>query len=90
MKNETEPSLLQFPCPFPIKAMGRKSEDFERVVSEIIFSHARLVVGELLKVTPSRAGNYVSVTAVIQAESQEQLDNIYRQLTACEQVLMAL
>lgn len=90
MTNETPGSLLEFPCRFPIKAMGRISEDFDRVVSDIILSHAQLMPGEVLKITPSKAGNYVSLTAVIQAESQQQLDVIYQQLTACDQVLMAL
>jgi len=83
-------SALQFPCRFPIKAMGRQSDDFERVVSDIIFAHARLVHGERLKIQPSRAGNYISITAVIEAESQSQLDTIYQSLTDCELVLVAL
>lgn len=90
MTSEKDPSLLQFPCPFPIKAMGRQSEDFERIVSEIILTRAELVAGEALKSTPSKAGNFVSITAVINAQSQSQLDAIYQALTDCEQVLMAL
>ena len=39
---------------------------------------------------PSTASNFLSITYVIQATSQEQLDAIYRELTACEAVLMAL
>jgi putative lipoic acid-binding regulatory protein len=30
------------------------------------------------------------VTITVEAESRDQLDRIYRDLTACEQVLMAL
>ena len=90
MTSETAPSLLQFPCPFPIKAMGRNSDDFENVVREIILSRADLVAGEQVKLTPSKAGNFISVTAVIEAQSQSQLDAIYQALTDCEQVLMAL
>ena len=82
--------MLEFPCRFPIKAMGRHSSEFERTVSEIIFAHARLVDGENLRLTPSKAGNFISVTAVIEAESQHQLDTIYQSLTDCELVLMAL
>jgi len=90
MTTENTDSLLIFPCPFPIKAMGRRSAEFENAVSEIIFAHARLVEGERLKFVPSRAGNYMSITAVIEAESQSQLDTIYRSLTDCELVLTAL
>lgn len=90
MTNESPGSLLEFPCRFPIKAMGRQSPDFERIVSDIIFAHAELVAGEPLRVTPSKAGNFISVTAVIEARSRGQLDAIYQALTDCEQVLMAL
>ena len=88
--NNEQASPLEFPCRFPIKAMGRRSEEFERAVGDIIFAHARLVAGERLRVTPSRAGNYLSITAVIQAESRNQLDTIYQSLTDCELVLVAL
>ena len=90
MKNEAQAPLLEFPCSFPIKAMGRKSDEFELLVSEIIFSHAQLMKGESITATASKAGNYVSLTAVIEAESQQQLDVIYQALTDCELVLMAL
>jgi len=88
--NEPPPSLLEFPCRFPIKAMGRSGDDFERTISEIIFRHARLIEGELIKLSPSKAGTFVSLTAVIEAESQQQLDAIYQDLTDCALVLMAL
>ena len=38
----------------------------------------------------SRKGNFVSVTITVNAQSQEQLDNIYREVSAHEAVLMAL
>jgi putative lipoic acid-binding regulatory protein len=60
------------------------------LISGIILSYARLAVGESIRITPSKAGNYLSLTAVIEAESQEQLDQIYQALTDCDQVVMAL
>jgi len=83
-------TLLDFPCPFPIKAMGRSGGGFEDVVKEIVFRHARLFAGEQVRIRPSGAGNFLSVTITITAESRAQLDRIYQDLTACEQVLMAL
>jgi len=83
-------SLLEFPCRFPIKAMGRQSEEFEMLVTRIVLEHAELWPGEPVRSVPSKAGNFVSVTAVIEARSQQQLDAIYSDLTDCVQVLMAL
>jgi len=88
--DQDRPSLLEFPCRFPIKAMGRQSEEFEVQVADIICRHAELWPGEPLRSVLSGAGNFVSVTAVILAKSQDQLDAIYQDLTDCEQVLVAL
>ena len=90
MSTEKPPSLLEFPCSFPIKAMGRQSDEFQRIVSDIILAHAQVFENEEIKVAPSKAGNFVSITVVIKAESQVQLDAIYQGLTDCEPVLMAL
>lgn len=83
-------SLLEFPCTFPIKAMGRSDGDFESIVSDIVFRHAQLSEGEQVRARPSGSGNYLSVTITITAESREQLDRIYQDLTDCDRVLMAL
>jgi len=88
--DQDRPSLLEFPCRFPIKAMGRQSEEFEPLVAGIISRHAELWPGEPLRSVLSKAGNFVSVTAVVVAQSQDQLDAIYQELTDCEWVLMAL
>ena len=89
-KTPSEQSLLEFPCRFPVKAMGRRTPEFEEIVSRIILAHAELWPDEPIRSTPSRAGNFVSVTAVVNATSKEQLDNIYQALTECAQVLVAL
>lgn len=83
-------SLLEFPCRFPVKAMGRQSEEFQALVTRIVCTHAELWPGEPVRSVPSKAGNFLSVTAVIEARSQEQLDAIYQELTDCVQVLVAL
>ncbi|MFC1690400.1 YbeD family protein [Pseudomonadota bacterium] len=89
-KSEEHISLLEFPCRFPIKAMGRSSDDFESHVTAIVLNHAQLWPDEAVTTAPSREGNFLSVTAVIEAKSQEQLDAIYQDLTDSEQVMMAL
>ena len=83
-------SLLEFPCAFPVKAMGRSSGEFESVVTEIVFRHAELFGDEQVRARASGAGNFISVTITVNAQSRDQLDRIYQDLTDCEQVLMAL
>jgi len=83
-------TLLEFPCKFPIKAMGRSDAGFVALVTALILSHADLYAGEQVTVHPSSSGNYISVTVTIEAVSKDQLDRIYQDLTDCEQVLVAL
>lgn len=83
-------SLLEFPCQFPIKVMGRHSENFDAVVVEIVRRHVPDIHEGAVTTRPSKAGNYLSVTVVIEATSRAQLDAIYLGLTAHPDVLMAL
>jgi len=83
-------TLLEFPCKFPIKAMGRFEKDFEILVTELILRHAEMYAGEQVTSNHSRSGTHISVTVTIEALSQAQLDRIYQDLTDCEQVLVAL
>ena len=92
MKNNSpnKESLLEFPCRFPVKAMGKADGGFEAIVTHIVRSHAELWPGEKVTTNPSKKGNYVAVTLVIEATSQDQLDAIYQDLTDSPDVLMAL
>jgi len=87
---EGEETLLKFPTPFPIKAMGRREDGFAQAVLEIVMKHAPDFDGKTMEMRPSKNGNFISVTATINATSKAQLDDIYRALTAHPSVLMAL
>lgn len=82
--------LLQFPCSFPIKVMGRDEPGFAGTVVDIVKKYAADIGDDDVRLSPSSKGNFVSVTITIEARSQEQLDNIYRELTANEDVLVSL
>ena len=85
-----EDSLLEFPCVFPIKAMGRCDSGFEARALAIVRRHVPDFDVAAMRTVASREGNYLSVTFMIQASSREQLDNLYRELSACEELLMVL
>ena len=84
-----EETLLEFPCSFPIKVMGKAADDFDALVVSIIRRHSPDFSDTTVKTRHSRGGQYISVTVTIQARSREQLDNIYMDLTAHERILMA-
>jgi len=67
-------SLLDFPTAFPIKIMGRREGGFTTAVIEIVRRHAPDFVPGTIETRPSREGKYISLTATVNATSQEQLD----------------
>ncbi|MDR2876851.1 MAG: DUF493 domain-containing protein [Chromatiales bacterium] len=87
---ETPATLLEFPCEFPIKIMGRAGIDLDALVYALVRPHAPDLGEGAIRSRLSAQGNYQSVTVTVIAQSREQLDDIYRALTASEHVLMAL
>ena len=83
-------SLLEFPCEFPIKMMGRDNSDFHAAARSLVEQHAGPVSETAIRTAPSRNGRFVSITITITAESQQQLDAIYMDLSANEDILVAL
>ncbi|MCB1866596.1 MAG: DUF493 domain-containing protein [Chromatiales bacterium] len=83
-------SLMEFPCDFPIKAIGEAGFAFDAVVVEIVNRHAQTVGEGAVTTRESRGGRYLAVTVTVRAQSREQLDAIYQDLTADPRVTMAL
>jgi putative lipoic acid-binding regulatory protein len=86
----TRQSLLQFPCSFPLKVIGKNVEAFELEVMSVMLKY-------LTGSTPTHctrrfsAGNkYLALTISFMAESQEQIDAIYQELNGLELVLYTL
>ena len=85
-----EDTLLEFPCQFPIKAMGKAENDFDALVVEIVRRHVPDLHESAVNTRPSKGGKWLAVTVTITATSKPQLDAIYYELTAHERVVMAL
>jgi hypothetical protein len=83
-------SALKFPMAFPIKVMGRRDDRFAQTIVDVVLRHAPDFDPATLEMRTSREGNYLSVTATIHATSREQLDALYRDLTAHPMVAMVL
>jgi putative lipoic acid-binding regulatory protein len=89
MSEESE-SLLQFPCDFSIKAMGKAEPDFDLLVYKLVRRHAPDIHEGAVRSRPSKGGKWVSVTVTVRAQSKQQLDAIYMDLTAHKKIVMAL
>lgn len=86
----SEETLLEFPCRFPIKVMGKTCSELELIAIEIVRRHAPDLYEGAVTTRPSKDGNYIAVTILVEASSKQQLDAIYQDLTDHPHVLMAL
>ena len=85
-----EESVIEFPCDFPIKMMGRDTPEFRATARRLIENHVGPVADDAIQANLSGKGNFVSVTVTVIATSQQQLDDIYRDVSGHDDVLMAL
>ena len=82
--------LLEFPCTFPIKAIGKNTPEFEDFVVAIARNHISLLDESSISSRSSNGDKYLGVTITFIAESQQQLDALYQELNDSEHVLMLL
>lgn len=85
-----EKTCFEFPCDFPIKAMGKNTLELDIIVVEIVRRHVPDINEGAVKTRPSKDGKYLAVTVNIEASSKKQLDAIYQDLTDHPDVLVAL
>ena len=90
LPDDPQPSLLKFPCVFPMKVMGRREDGFAQTVSEIVLRHADDFHPETIEMRSSKNGRYLSLTVTINARSREQLDALYSELSKHPMVMMVL
>jgi putative lipoic acid-binding regulatory protein len=81
---------LTFPCEFVIKVFGATSNEFPSTVLDIIRKHVAELSDSALQNRLSKDGKYSALSITIMAESRDQLDAIYRELTSNPSILMAL
>ena len=85
-----EPSLIEYPCEFPIKIMGHTRAGFAQSVLDVVSRHAPDFDGATMEMKSSKQGKYLSVTCTINATSREQLDLLYKDLCDHPMVVMVL
>jgi len=75
-----EPSLLEFPCDFPLKIIGFQRAGYAQAILDVVRRHAPDYDGTTMEMRPSSKGKYLSLTCTILATSQPQLDALYQEL----------
>lgn len=85
----SEETLIEFPAPIAVKAMGLQTDDFQSLVTDLVAPHIQL---QQAKVTtlPSKGGKYISISVRFTAVSLEQLHAVYGALRKEPRVLYTL
>lgn len=83
-------TLLEFPCEFPLKVMGEMRDGFAEEILRVVREHAPEFDAARMEMRASSGGKYLSLTCTVTATSKQQLDDLYRALTAHPMVKVVL
>ncbi|WP_397475082.1 DUF493 family protein [Pusillimonas sp.] len=75
-----EDSLIEYPCDFPIKVMGKNHPELAQQLTEIVHRFDPEFDPVTVEMRASKRGNYIGLTFTVRATSREQLDDLYRAL----------
>ena len=87
---EQEPPKIEFPCEYPIKVLGRSSDQFRGIILEVFERHAPGFDEATITVKDSAKGTFTAITVTITATGVEQLDALHRDLMATGHVQMVI
>ena len=84
------PPLLEFPTDYPIKVIGRPSDEFRARVHAIVMRHAPLTEPGRVTERLSENGNFLSISYLLRAQSREQVEALTTDLKSCDGVMMLI
>ena len=90
MVDEAPLVLLQYPTDYPIKVVGRPSDEFRARVHAAMLRHAPSLDADRVTERLSENGNFLSISYMIVAESSAQIIALVNDLKATEGVLTIL
>tara|TARA_B100000405_G_C16648717_1_gene397651 strand:- start:424 stop:693 length:270 start_codon:yes stop_codon:yes gene_type:complete len=88
--NELEAPKISFPCDYPIKVVGDTRAGLHEDVYEIVLKHDPSLTTDKVSQRTSRKGNFISISFMLRAVGQEQLEALFDDLKELEAVRMVL
>lgn len=82
LTEEAQPPLIDFPCFFLIKVMGLAEAQFTLQIIELIQRRVPEFSGIHVETRESSSGKYTSLSCNVWVTSQDELDDVYRDITA--------
>jgi uncharacterized protein len=83
-------SLIDYPCLFPIKVMGVRTDGLVHAITQIAAQFDPNFDATTIELRESKGGKYLGVTITVMATSREQLDELYRTLSTHPMVKVVL
>jgi len=91
MNKKPDPlNLIEFPCEYILKVMGKADSPFKERALNIVCRHFPNVDLSNMSERTSKDSTYLALTVIVHAESKDQLNRLYLELTDCPDVLMSL
>lgn len=84
------PDVMLFPCWFPLRVIGEDTPEFESLILEIVRRHVPTLDAAEVSTDRSSGGRFVSVNMHFNADSREQMDALYIELSARKEVKWVL
>jgi len=81
-QDTSKPVLIDFPCEFPIKVMGEMQDGFADTIIGLIQAVQPTFTAANIAMRASSGGKYISLTCHVQVASQDELDSVYRLISA--------
>lgn len=83
-------SLINYPCLFPVKVMGVKTDGLVHAITQIAAQFDPNFDASTIELRESKGGKYLGITISVMATSREQLDELYRTLSTHPMVKVVL
>ena len=88
--NESYPLKIVFPCDYPIKVVVDARTEFLNEVYDIVLKHDPTLTMEKVSQRTSLKGNFISISFMLKAQSQEQLEVLFVDLKELDAVRIVL
>lgn len=83
-------ALIDYPARFPLKVLGKDTDEFEAAVLGLVRSRCPQAEHIDIRRRSSSGGKYLALTLTFTVHSQRQLEDIYQDLYDCDHVVMSL
>ena len=85
-----ETTLIEFPCDFSVKIMGKNSATFLDDIRDVALKHFPSIEQEKITFNLSESSNYIAITVTVFAENKKMLDAFYEDLVKHPDIQMVL